>query len=293
MSKVLIKPPIGRRIWFWPGQVDLHTVTPMRQVAPEQPFDAGIIYVYSDTCVNLQITDHQGGIWFRERVSILLEGEDQDPGNPYGVAQWMHYQVGQAAREAERASEKAVSPPEDTATHQTSLSETAWREANIPKASNWPRITGVSREPNYSRALTVYFERTPTYDELRAFHDYLRSAPSTWALAQTKAEADSQPAPEYVGNGMFKGETIEKAAEHWANWCDRRCMNGLAEFLRVVAAHALANSVTAPAGEAVVETLTKVQIDSLLYKHGFDPDDEHMAEMLQAAVSLKRTPHAG
>ena len=62
------------------------------------------------------------------------------------------------------------------------------------------------------------------------------------------AQADSQPAPEYVGNGMFKGETIEKAAEHWANWCDRRCMTGLSEFLRVVAARAPAESVTAPAG---------------------------------------------
>ena len=64
----------------------------------------------------------------------------------------------------------------------------------------------------------------------------------------TTQAAESVPAPEYVGNGMFKGETIQKAAEHWANWCDRRCMNGLAEFLRVVAAHALADSVTAPAG---------------------------------------------
>ena len=38
---------------------------------------------------------------------------------------------------------------------------------------------------------------------------------------------------------------------------------------------------------------TPEQIESLLYKYGYDPDDEHMAEMLQAAVSLKRTPHAG
>lgn len=62
----------------------------------------------------------------------------------------------------------------------------------------------------------------------------------------TAPQADSQPAPEYVGNGMFKGETIQKAAEHWANWCDRRCMNGLAEFLRVVAAHAPTDSQPAP-----------------------------------------------
>lgn len=53
----------------------------------------------------------------------------------------------------------------------------------------------------------------------------------------------SQPAPEYVGNGMFKGETIKKAAEHWANWCDRRCMTGLSEFLRVVASRVQADSV--------------------------------------------------
>ena len=43
----------------------------------------------------------------------------------------------------------------------------------------------------------------------------------------------------------------------------------------------------------VREPLTPEQIESLLYKYGYDPDDEHMAEMLQAAVSLKRTPHAG
>ena len=56
----------------------------------------------------------------------------------------------------------------------------------------------------------------------------------------TTTQAESQPAPEYVGNGMFKGETIEKAAENWANWCDVRCMTGLSEFLRVIAARAAA-----------------------------------------------------
>lgn len=63
------------------------------------------------------------------------------------------------------------------------------------------------------------------------------------AQPSTTPQADSQPAPEYVGNGMFKGETIQKAAEHWANWCDVRCMTGLSEFLRVVAARAPADSV--------------------------------------------------
>jgi len=80
----------------------------------------------------------------------------------------------------------------------------------------------------------------PVYsaDQMRAYVDADRAA---------SAPADSQPALEYVGNGMFKGETIQKAAEHWANWCDVRCMTGLSEFLRVVAARAQADSVTAPA----------------------------------------------
>ena len=72
--------------------------------------------------------------------------------------------------------------------------------------------------------------------ELRRLHAQV-------AALTAAPQADSQPAPEYVGNGMFKGETIEKAAEHWANWCDRRCMTGLSEFLRVVAARAPADSV--------------------------------------------------
>ena len=67
-----------------------------------------------------------------------------------------------------------------------------------------------------------------------------------------------KPAPEYVGNGMFKGETIQKAAEHWANWCDRRCMTGLSEFLRVVAARAPADSVMLDDGKTIQMTnLTK------------------------------------
>ena len=76
----------------------------------------------------------------------------------------------------------------------------------------------------------------------------------------------AQPAPEYVGKGMFKGETIEKAAEHWANWCDCRYLEGLAEFLRVVAARASAESVledaarpdTDAAFEAVRRGLCKI-----------------------------------
>lgn len=105
MPEVLIKPTIGRRIWYWPGYLDLAVPESAMHLLSDQasqPFDAGVIYVHSDTCVNLQVTDHRGGIWFREKVRILQEGEDSAVIHENGVAQWMHYQAGQAAREKEK-----------------------------------------------------------------------------------------------------------------------------------------------------------------------------------------------
>lgn len=106
MPEVLIKPTIGRRIWYWPGYLDLAVPgSPMRLISDQaaQPFDAGVIYVHSDTCVNLQVTDHMGGIWFREKVRILQEGESSAVIHEEGIAEWMNYQVGAAAREKENA----------------------------------------------------------------------------------------------------------------------------------------------------------------------------------------------
>ena len=107
---------------------------------------------------------------------------------------------------------------------------------------------------------------------MRAYVDADRTA---------RTPADSQPAPEYVGNGMFKGETIEKAAEHWANWCDVRCMTGLSEFLRVVAARAPADSQPAPAGFVPVAAFDR------LHAHA-----ESLAERLLASEQAAPTPPA-
>jgi hypothetical protein len=64
---------------------------------------------------------------------------------------------------------------------------------------------------------------------------------------------------------MFKGETIEKAAEHWANWCDVRCMTGLSEFLRVVAARVQAAS--------VLEDAAQESEYRRGYRHGYEQRD--------------------
>lgn len=118
MPEVLIKPTIGRRIWYWPGSIDtdmdsvarMHVIEPNAEQPAPQPLEAGIIFVHSDTRVNLQVTDHMGGIWFRERVRILQEGDDHGEHEFLGVAQWMHYQAGQAAREKEREVAQAPQP---------------------------------------------------------------------------------------------------------------------------------------------------------------------------------------
>ena len=41
------------------------------------------------------------------------------------------------------------------------------------------------------------------------------------------------------------------------------------------------------APQAVVEPLTDEQVESLLWKYGYDPDDEHMAAMLKEAHGIK------
>ena len=112
--------------------------------------------------------------------------------------------------------------------------------------------------------------------------------PSDWVEAYRRgysdraanAPADSQPAPEYVGNGMFKGETIQKAAEHWANWCDVRCMTGLSEFLRVVASRAPADSVLEDAGGANWQDISTAPKDGTQFvavgnDYGLDSETQH------------------
>lgn len=103
MTEPVVKPTVGRRLWYWPGFEDRNALAPMHPVdhpnGVPQPFDAGVLFVWSDTAVNLQITDHHGGIWFREKVRILTPGEDHNESDALGVAQWMPYQAKQAEKD--------------------------------------------------------------------------------------------------------------------------------------------------------------------------------------------------
>lgn len=90
----MIKPTIGRVVWFRPGGIPLE----------RQPLTALIAYVHSDTMVNLAIFD-ENGVASNKTSAFLYQGEGERPTGDY--CEWMPYQQGQAAKT--EALEKQIS----------------------------------------------------------------------------------------------------------------------------------------------------------------------------------------
>ena len=97
-----IKPAIGRKVWAWgvPGVM----------YSPVQPFDASIVYVWSDNYVNISYVDHAGAIHSATSVP-LRDAIATDHHDVERVVTWMPYQTGQAL--AQRAE-----TPQPTSDHQ-------------------------------------------------------------------------------------------------------------------------------------------------------------------------------
>ena len=92
MAKLL--PTVGRVVYFHPASHKLlgFQVEGAMIRRGDQPFDAHIVFVWSYTCVNLVVFDHNGNMHKRTSVPI-------NQGNTGGsYAEWMPYQVGQAAK---------------------------------------------------------------------------------------------------------------------------------------------------------------------------------------------------
>lgn len=85
----MIKPTIGRVVWYHPTQADAVAMSD-GDIHP-----ALICKVWSDTCVNLAIFDSNGVPYNRTSV-FLAQGDGPVPA--YGYAEWMPYQIGQAAK---------------------------------------------------------------------------------------------------------------------------------------------------------------------------------------------------
>jgi hypothetical protein len=88
----MIVPTIGRKVWFTPANTD----TEIAWGDKKQKLDATIIYVWSDVMVNLFVVDQEGKTWLKSSVPLL--SGDISP-NAFGYyAEWMPYQLGQAAK---------------------------------------------------------------------------------------------------------------------------------------------------------------------------------------------------
>lgn len=85
----MIKPTVGRVVWFWPA-----STTPKGDPGA-QPLAATIAYVHTDTNVNLTVHDRNGEIYPLTSVP-LWHGDGESPNHPH--CEWMPYQKGQAAK---------------------------------------------------------------------------------------------------------------------------------------------------------------------------------------------------
>lgn len=97
----VIVPTVGRKIYFYPdaGGIADKTITRI----DEQPIDATVVYVHPKAeadphhLVNLRLTDHTGFMHFCGKVPLVQDGSIVKG----ACAQWMPYQVGQAAKNAD------------------------------------------------------------------------------------------------------------------------------------------------------------------------------------------------
>ncbi|HEX4828315.1 MAG TPA: hypothetical protein VFV12_08820 [Xanthobacteraceae bacterium] len=86
----MIKPTVGRVVWFTPP-ADRDT-----RWDKTQPLAAIVAYVWNDRMVNLHVTEQTGSAVAYTSVPLLQGDEAERP--PDFFAEWMPYQVGQAAR---------------------------------------------------------------------------------------------------------------------------------------------------------------------------------------------------
>jgi hypothetical protein len=84
----LIKPSIGRIVWYTPSKQDLAEGFIDGR---EQPCAAIVCYVHDDHCVNLSVMDAHGRHFARQSIRLVQPGDTEWPAD--GYCQWMTYQI--------------------------------------------------------------------------------------------------------------------------------------------------------------------------------------------------------
>lgn len=89
----MIKPTIGRKVWFRPSEYHRSGMGAMQCNAID-PLDATIVFVHGDRMVNLVVFDHNGNMHKCTSVTLKQEGDTIPEGAAY--CEWMPFQLGQA-----------------------------------------------------------------------------------------------------------------------------------------------------------------------------------------------------
>lgn len=87
----MIKPTVGRIVWYTPSQNDKERIA-----YNDQPLAAIVVYVHQDGLVKLAVFDANGDHHTRGFVP-LLQDDDARPEDGF-YCEWMPYQKGQAAK---------------------------------------------------------------------------------------------------------------------------------------------------------------------------------------------------
>jgi len=93
----MIKPTIGRVLWYWPR---IHETD-------KQPRAAIVTWVHRDDLVNLAVFDPNGKASGRTGVE-LYQGKGDRPDREH--CEWMPYQIGQAAKDLHPVDQAKVGP---------------------------------------------------------------------------------------------------------------------------------------------------------------------------------------
>ena len=105
MTQPIIKPTVGRVVWFHPSEFTGEAGFARHQDG--QPYAAIIARVWSNILVNLTVFDANGAAHSRTSVPLVQDGGGAPQADSY--CEWMPYQKGQAAKA--EAAEKAASAP--------------------------------------------------------------------------------------------------------------------------------------------------------------------------------------
>ena len=181
-----MKPSIGRKVWFY----DSSTFVGMD---PRQAFDATIIYVWSDECVNLKVTDHNGND--RVETSVLLR--EPQAGDEHGIgpcATWMPFQVGQARAQQPAVNKAAPAPQVKT------IPMVAVKSSNISAVGYDPR----------SSTLAVKFSSGSTYHYAGVSEDQATALMQAESVGSHFSKAIRGKFPGVLVGG--KAEAVERAA---------------------------------------------------------------------------------